>query len=435
MRTNIAIEGIRHLQYEIREIVEYGHQLRDMGVSMTWENIGDPVAAGEAIEPWIKDVVADLAARDESWAYCPSRGVTATREFLAAQVSARPGGVAIGPDDILFFNGVADAVDKIYDLIRRDARVLMQAPSYPTHSSNEGKRSDYERLQFRLDPRRGWKPDFDEIENKVRYNPQIVAIALVNPDNPTGMCYPRETLERMVAIAARYRLFLICDEIYANICYNGARTLHLSEVVGEVPALSLRGISKDYPWPGSRCGWIEMLNRERDPAFKEYCDAMVKTKMMEVCSTTLPQMSIPRVYGDPRYEALKQRRAALYERRANDTFAIFDGTPGVVVNPAQGAFYFCVTFEPGVLTDRQTLQLENPAIREFVQRKVRNVALDKRFVYHLMAATGICVTPLSGFHSDVLGFRLTTLRSDDEERMRVLNRIRQAILDYTGGTP
>lgn len=430
MRTNIAIDGIRHLQYEIREIVDYGHQLRDMGIPMTWENIGDPVAAGEKVAPWIKEIVTDLTRHDEAWAYCPSRGVLATREYLAAEVSARPGSVSIGPDDILFFNGVADAVDKIYDLIRRDARVLMQAPSYPTHSSNEAKRSDYERLQFHLDPMNGWKPDLDEIENKVKFNPQIVSIALVNPDNPTGTCYARETLERIVEIARRYRLFLICDEIYANICYNGAETLHLSQVVGDVPALAMRGISKDYPWPGSRCGWIEMLNREKEPAFKEYCDAMVKTKMMEVCSTTLPQMSIPKVYGDPRFPDLKRARAAVFEKRANDVHAFFKGVPHTIVNPTQGAFYFCVTFEDGILNDRQTLPIPDPKVRAFVEHKVRNVALDKRFVYYMMASAGVCVTPLSGFHSDIHGFRLTTLRVDDDERLRVLARIRQAIADY-----
>ncbi len=430
MRTNIAIDGIRYLQYEIREIVDYGHKLAAMGVPMIWENIGDPVAAGEKVTPWIKEVIIDLAQQDATWAYCPSRGVLKTREFLADQASARPDGVQLGPDDILFFNGVADAVDKIYDLIRRDARVLMQAPSYPTHSSNEAKRSDYERLQFHLDHKNGWRPDIDEIENKVKYNPQIVAIALVNPDNPTGTCYRRDTLEAIIDIARRYRLFLICDEIYANICYNGAETLHLSQLVGDVPALAMRGLSKDYPWPGSRCGWVEMINREHDPAFKEYCEAMVKTKMMEVCSTTLPQMSIPLVYGDPRYEEVKQRRAAIFEKRANDVYEFFRDVPGVIVYPTQGAFYFCVTFEDGVLNDRQTLPLPNSQVREFVERKVRGVALDKRFVYYMMASMGVCVTPLSGFHSNINGFRLTTLRTDDAERMRVLGIIRNAIEGY-----
>ena len=430
MRTNVVIEGARRLQYEIREIVDFGNKLKSMGVPMEWENIGDPIAAGEKVSPWIKETVLDLVQQDRSWAYCPSRGVLQTREFLADIVSSRPGSVKIGPDDILFFNGVADAVDKIYDLIRRDARVMMQAPSYPTHSSNEAKRSDYERIQFHLDPFNEWQPDLEEMENKIKYNPQVVAIALVNPDNPTGTCYRRETLDRIVAIARRYRLFIICDEIYAHICYNGASTLHLSQVVGDVPAIVLRGISKDYPWPGSRCGWIEMLNRDKDPAFNEYCETMVKAKMMEVCSTTLPQLSVPLVYGDPRYMEVKAQRAAMFERRANAVYNFFKDVPQVIAHPVQGAFYYCVVFRKGLLNDRQTLPIRNPAVREFVEQSVRGVAPDKRFVHYLMGSAGVCVTPLSGFHSDLAGFRITTLRVDDEARMQVLGKIRQAIEDY-----
>ncbi|HPK06493.1 MAG TPA: aminotransferase class I/II-fold pyridoxal phosphate-dependent enzyme, partial [Aminivibrio sp.] len=43
-------------------------------------------------------------------------------------------------------------------------------------------------------PKNNWQPDLEEIENKVKYNPQVVAIAIVNPDNPTGAVYPRKTL-------------------------------------------------------------------------------------------------------------------------------------------------------------------------------------------------------------------------------------------------
>ncbi len=97
MRTRIAIDGIRHLQYEIREIVDFANKLRDQGVAITLENIGDPVAAGEEVAPWIRDIVAELALQGQSWAYCPSRGVLRTREYLAAEVSARPGSVEVGP--------------------------------------------------------------------------------------------------------------------------------------------------------------------------------------------------------------------------------------------------------------------------------------------------------------------------------------------------
>ena len=434
MRNKIAHDGIKNIHYEIREIVDYGIALQKrFGRAVHWENIGDPIAAGERVAPWIKDIVRELNADDKSWAYCPSRGVLKTREFLADVVSARPGSVKIGADDILFFNGIADSVDKIYDLIDRDCRVLMPSPSYPTHSSNEGKRGGYRHLQFQLDPKNNWQPDVREIENIVRYNPQVVAIAIVNPDNPTGCVYTREALAGIVEIARKYGLFIICDEIYAHICYNGAETLHISQLLGEVPAIALRGISKDFPWPGSRCGWIEMLNKNSSPEFSEYCDALVKSKMLEVCSTTLPQLAIPLVYGDPRYAALKEERAKMFERRSNQVYEYFrDNVPGTIVRPTQGAFYFSVAFESGALDGRQSLPIGDSALKAFVEKSVEGVALDKRFVHYMMAADGVCVTPLTGFHTEINGFRLTTLAPDDDARQKVLERIGSCIREYIG---
>lgn len=429
MRTRIVHEGVKHLEYEIRQIVEVAHDLQRLGVDMVWENIGDPVAMGESVAPWIAEIVHELVDESKSWAYCPSRGVNETREFLAEEVNRR-GGAKIGPDDLLFVNGIADAVDKVYDLVRRDTRILMPSPCYPTHSSNEWKRGDYARLVYHLRPENGWLPDLDEMRMQIKYNPQIIAIGYVNPDNPTGLVYPRETVEGIVEIAREFGLFLIADEIYAHITYNGAEPSHLSQLVGDVPALAMRGISKEYPWPGARCGWIEMLNRESSPEFSEYCRALINSKMMEVCSTTLPQMSIPRVVGDARYASHLKERAAQFEARAKDAYEAFSPLDGLTVNMPQGAIYFPVVFKDGVLNNKQTLEIEDKAVRERVEAIVEGVPADKRFVYYLMGAKGVCVTPLCGFHSDLMGFRITLLQQDDEIRKATLGRIVEAIQAY-----
>ena len=434
MRTRILIEGERHLEYEIRQIVEDARKIEAMGVEMTWENIGDPVAMGETVEPWIVDTVRALVDERMSWAYSPSRGVEETREFIVAQRGLDEG-ASITPDDVLFVNGVADAVDKIYDLVRKDARIIMPSPCYPTHSSNESKRGSYDNLFFHLDPRNGWLPDLDELRNKVKYNPQVVGIAFVSPENPTSLTYPRDTLIEIVEIARAYGLFVICDEIYTHIVYNGAERRHLSTVIGDVPGISLRGISKEFPWPGSRCGWMEFYNADKDPDFRAYTQALVKSKMMEVCSTTLPQMAIPAVMGDPRYQDHLRRRAAMFETRANEAYDAFKGVEGILVNRPTGAFYFAVVFEEGALNDAQKLPIENPGLREHVERTVRGVADDKRFVYYLMASEGICVTPLSGFHSDLKGFRITLLETDDAKRRDTHARLAGAIGDYLASAP
>ncbi|MGD0091691.1 MAG: pyridoxal phosphate-dependent aminotransferase [Planctomycetota bacterium] len=431
MRTPIVHEGVKYLEYEIRQIVEVAKTIEALGVSMTWENIGDPIEMGEKVAPWIADTVSGLVLDSRSWAYCPTRGVQATREFLAGEVNKR-GGVRITPNDILFVNGIADAVDKVYDMIRRDVRVIMPSPSYPTHTSNEAKRSEYAKLLFHLDPRRGWQPDIDDLRMKVKYNPQVAGIALVNPDNPTGIVYEEKMLREIVAIARAFGLFVICDEIYAHICFNGRPAFHLSEYLGDVPGLALRGISKEYPWPGARCGWFEILNADKDADFAVYTKGLLAAKMMEVCATTLPQMSIPRIFGDPRYPAHLKRRAEMFAKRAEEAYSIFSPLSGTIVNRVQGAFYFTVVFEDGVLNEHQHLAIENPKVASLIEAIVKGVSNDKRLVYYLMGAAGICVTPLSGFHCSLPGFRITLLQTDDAKRRETFQRIAGAIKAYLG---
>jgi aspartate/methionine/tyrosine aminotransferase len=206
--------------------------------------------------------------------------------------------------------------------------------------------------------------------------------------------------------------------------------MHASEWVGDVPAIAMRGISKEYPWPGSRCGWIEILNRDRDENFSRYCASLLAAKRLEVSSTTLPQMSIPRVMGDRRYAEHLRRRELLFDRRADEAVAAFAGCDSVVANKPGGAFYFTVMFEDGILNDRQTLPIEAPAVRRRIESMVQGVAPDKRFVYYLMGATGIVVVPLTGFQSDHHGFRITLLEADDAKRAWILRTLRESIDTY-----
>ena len=430
MRTNIVHEGAGFLEYEIRQIVEHANRMRGMGQKITWENIGDPIAMKEEVAPWIKEIVRDIVSQNASWGYCQTRGVQETRDFLADRVNAREGGVQISPDDIIFFNGTADAIDKVYELTHRNARILLPAPIYSTHSSNESKRGGYDPLHFRLDPKNNWLPDMEEVRRIVHYNPSIAGIGFVNPDNPTGIVYPREILEEFAEIARQYDLFLLVDEIYSHICYNGAEPFHLSQYAHDVPAISMRGISKEYPWPGARCAWIEVLNKNKDPNFSAFIDSILASKMLEVCATTLPQISIPRVFGSPKYPEHLKTRAAIFETRANQAYDIFSKVPGLICHRPQGAFYMSVVFEDGVFHPGQKLQAANPQLREYVDALCQNVPGDKRFVYNLLASKGICIVPLTGFATDLCGFRVTMLNTDDAVRNALFQEIADSVTEF-----
>jgi alanine-synthesizing transaminase len=429
MRRKILHAGATELTYEIREIVKKANVFESMGVEISWENIGDPVQKGATIPKWMKQVVADLAMESPSYGYCPTKGVLATREFLAKRTNAL-GGVQITPDDLLFCNGVGDAIAKVYQYLDPGARVIGPSPAYSTHSSAEGGHASQPPLTYRLDPENNWLPDMDELRNKVRYNPNLVGILIINPDNPTGMVYPEHILREIVDLAKQYDLFLIADEIYTHITYNGAKAVQLAEVIGDVPAIAMKGISKELPWPGSRCGWLEFYNTQRDPEFAKLVKAIEDAKMLEVCSTTLPQMAIPKIWNHPEFMAHRTAQNLAIQNRGDVILRTLSDIPGLIVNKTYGAFYQSIIFKPGVLKPHQTMKVENPKARAYVETLVQGTALDKRFVYYVLASTGICVVPISSFCSDLLGFRVTLLEENIQKLEWIYQRLRAAILEY-----
>lgn len=431
MRTEIIHSGAGELTYEIRNIVIVGERLQKLGIKTYWENIGDPIAKGETIPLWMKKVVADFVMDDSTYGYCPTRGILSTRQFIADQTNRR-GKVQIGPDDIIFFNGLGDAINKVFGFLRPTARVVVPSPSYTTHSSAEAAHAGDRPVCYRLDPYNNWYPDLDDLENRIKYNPAVAGILIINPDNPTGAVYPEAILRGMVALAKKYDLFVICDEVYQNIIYNGAKTLPLSDVIGDVPAICMRGISKEMPWPGSRCGWIEVYNAHRDPMFAKYVATILNAKMVEVCSTTLPQKALPAIISHPEYWPHLKDRIKRYEKYSNIAYDMLKGIEGLLVNRTNGAFYMSVAFKEGFLTNRQTLKIEIPEVRTQVETLVNgpNVSLDKRFVYYLLGATGVCLVPLSSFATELQGFRSTLLENDEERFRQTYEIIADGIRQY-----
>lgn len=430
MRQKLLSEGAKELSYEIREIVKKAEQLKKLGLDISWENIGDPIQKNHKLPSWIKNIVADLVQQDATYSYCPSKGMLHTREFLASQTNAM-GGVQITCDDICFFNGLGDAIAKVYQYINSTSRVIGPSPAYSTHSSAEAAHANHEPLTYRLDPDNHWYPDLDDLYNKVKYNPNIVGILIINPDNPTGMVYPLETLQRIVAIAREFKLFLVADEIYINITYNGARAYSLAEIIEDVPGISMKGISKEMPWPGARCGWMEYYNRDRDDDFNRFCQALDNAKMIEVCSTKLPQLAIPKILGDPRFKIYREETNRNIGKRSKIIADILHTVPELTFNETFGAFYNTIIFRKGVLKPHQKINIANPDIKKLVEDWTRErLPLDKRFVYYLLAAKGVCVVPISSFCSELEGFRVTLLEEDEETLARTFEAIRDGIISY-----
>jgi len=429
MRFDIAKSG-SGLVYEIRNIVNVANRLTQAGVEVIWENIGDPVQKGERVPEWMRGVLADLLQEDCSYGYSPTKGMDATREFLAERVNRR-GKAQITPEDIIFFNGLGDAIARAYSAIRVDARIIMPEPTYSTHLLAEVLHASFPPNTYRMNPYCDWSPDVNELERKVKSHRAIVGILVINPDNPTGYVYPEETLRRIVQIARDYDLFLVFDETYHQIVFNGKKTVPISDIIGDAPGISMKGISKEFPWPGSRCGWMEIYNAGRDETFARYIDAILTQKMAEVCSTTLPQMAIPRIMDHPEYQPYLDERVRHYEKLSNIAYQILKDLPYVMVNRTCGAFYMTVVFNDAILNGRQSLPIAQEEIRTYIGKLVSEpIEFDKRFVYYLLGATGICVIPLTSFFTDLPGFRMTLLERDEAKFEHIVRTLGEKIVQY-----
>jgi alanine-synthesizing transaminase len=429
MRTNLIKEGDEQLRYEIREIVEVANEIVGMlpaGTQrpMIWENIGDPVAKGEALPMWMKQVVQAASLEDRAYAYSPTRGDNEARQFVLDHYSdARICSV----DDIIFFNGLGDAINKLFSTLHTNARVIGPNPTYPSHATAEAIHHGGDPITYPLQLDNGGRIDLVSLEAKVKSNPDIVGILVISPNNPLGVAHPESDLREVVRIARENECFLLFDEIYQNLLFDISKRVRLSDICGDVPSISMKGISKEIPWPGGRCGWIEVYNADKDENFRGWMHTILVSKMLEVCSTTLPQIVFPRIVTHPEFPAYRDARMAKYKARLDTAMEIFG--PSEVITPVvpDGVFYLTCTVNTKSFPTTQKLTARNEDVRLYIDmlQNKSTLRIDKQFAYELLAAEGVCVVPLSGFASPIDGFRMTLLEEDAELFRETCIRIRR----------
>jgi len=438
MRTKIYNPKTKLLQYGIREVVELAQKIGEVDPDFKFvgENIGDPVAKGWQVPAFIKDILSDLVRNNNGvFGYAHSRGMPASRQWVVQCSKQYAPSSKLDCEHVFFTNGLGAAISLLYRTLKPGARVIQPHPGYPAHISNEKFAAGKPSIGYFADPENGWSPDLNHLERQIRKHREIAGILLINPNNPTGAVYGRDTLEAVVRLAEKYRLMLISDEVYFRMVFNKAEHTHIAELAaGRAPLIVMRGMSKDVPWPGGRCGWLEFHNIDLDPEFRMLFESLKKPLLLEVCAAALPQTAAPLIYESPHYaEWLKTYNAEL-ERISNDIAEILGKVPGLKVRPIQGAFYLMALFEKGLLNNRQSLPIANKRSEEIIRQVVagKNFPLDKRFAYYLLASTGICVVPAGDFSSPFPGFRVTTLDLNQGHRRDTYARLAQAVRDYLG---
>ena len=203
-------ERLSEVRYEIRgELARRARELEAQGRRLIKLNIGNPGAFGFRAPEHLQRAIAERIADTDP--YTHQQGLPAAREAIAAFHKQR-GTPNATPERVFIGNGVSELIDlSLRALLNPEDEVLLPSPDYPLWSAatilNDGRP-----VYYRCAPENGFLPDPDEIEKLV--SSRTRAIVLINPNNPTGAVYPRELLERIVAIAQRHKLLLMSDEIY-----------------------------------------------------------------------------------------------------------------------------------------------------------------------------------------------------------------------------
>jgi alanine-synthesizing transaminase len=332
----VSIKPSAHLaevRYEIRgALTRRARELEAAGTPIIKLNIGNPARYGFTVPDHLREAIA--AHLHESEAYGHEQGLEEAREAIAAQQHAR-GARHVQVERIFIGNGVSELIDlSLRALLQPGDEVLLPSPDYPLWSAATILNGGVPRY-YRCLAENRHMPDPEEMEALI--TPRTRALVLVNPNNPTGAVYPRALLERIVEIAARHRLLLLCDEIYDQILYDGATFQPLAEIAGTTPCLSFGGLSKVHRACGYRVGWLSLSG---DPArTHEYRDALQLLAALRLCANVTAQWAvIPALQDAPTINALTAPSGRLHQARQ----AVLDGVAASrfldVVAP-EGAIY------------------------------------------------------------------------------------------------
>jgi alanine-synthesizing transaminase len=333
---------LRDVRYDIRgPVLRRARQLEADGHQILKLNLGNPAPFGlNAPESVLRDVVHSLR---DAQGYSDARGIYPAR--LAVAESFQRNGVAgVGPDDVFLGNGVSELiVMALQGLLDPGDEVLIPSPDYPLWTGAVtlcGGRA----VHYRCDEQAGWAPDLDHLAGQISQRTR--ALVIINPNNPTGAVYSRQTLLGLLDLARRHGLLVLTDEIYDQILYEDAVHECAAALAPDLLVMTLGGLSKTYRLAGFRSGWL-VISGPRSEA-GEYIEGLELLANMRLCPNVPAQYAIvPALGGKIGIASLLQPGGRLREQRDRSWQRIND-IPGVdCVKPA-GALYLFPRLDPDV---------------------------------------------------------------------------------------
>ncbi|WP_456431164.1 aminotransferase class I/II-fold pyridoxal phosphate-dependent enzyme [Thermosulfuriphilus sp.] len=317
-----------NIEYAVRDIVLVAQEAARAGKELLFLNIGDPIQYDFTTPRHLIEATYQ-AMLERRTGYSASEGVDEAIEAIRQEARSK----GFDPADIFITSGASEAIDfALTALVNEGENVLLPFPGYPLYTAIVAKLGAEARPYY-LDEEKDWQPDIDDIVAKI--DEKTRAIIIINPNNPTGAIYPRETLEQIVEIAREHNLVIMSDEIYDKLVFDGREHISIASLAKDLPVVTFNGLSKCYLAPGFRIGW-GMVSGEWE-LIRDYIEAIHKLARARLSASHPKQYAIPpALQGEQEHIAETVSRL---ERRRDLTVEMLNDIPGLSCVRPEGAFY------------------------------------------------------------------------------------------------
>jgi alanine-synthesizing transaminase len=335
--------SLRGVRYEIRgTLANRANEMQRRGYEIIALNIGNPGLFGFRTPETMR--LAMIENLQASEGYCHQKGIFPAREAVVMQQQDR-GVQDVTAEHVFLGNGVSELIDlTLRALLDPGDEVLIPSPDYPLWTAsvtlNRGKP-----VHYPCPPELGFHPDLNALERLI--TPHTRGIVVINPNNPTGAVYPRQTLETIARLAEKHGLVVFSDEIYDQMTYDDAVCVPMATLVKGTLCATYSGLSKVYRACGYRVGWV-VFTGDREHA-QPYLEALDLLASLRLCSNVPGQWAVQTALGGfQSVRDLVRPGGRLFESRQ----ALIEGVRASrylrMVTPAGAMYAF-----PGV--DRQKL--------------------------------------------------------------------------------
>jgi aspartate aminotransferase len=296
---------------------------------------GRPVisyAAGEpdfATPQFIVDAAAEALHDPANFRYTPAAGLPVLREAIAAK-TLRDSGLEVDPAQIVVTNGGKQSVYQAFQaVVNPGDEVLLPAPFWTTYPEAIAL-ADGVPVEVFAGADQDYKVTVEQLE--AARTERTTVLVFVSPSNPTGSVYTPEETRAIGEWALEHGIWVISDEIYQNLVYEGAHAVSIVEAVPELAAQTIlvNGVAKTYAMTGWRVGW--MVGPRDAIALASNLQSHLSSNVNNIA-----QRAALAALSGPQDEAEKFRLA--FDRRRRLIVDELSKIDGVVVPVPLGAFY------------------------------------------------------------------------------------------------